>query len=237
VEKPGAGVLKSNTTGKMIGYARVSTEDQELRLQLDALKEAGCWNVWKEKRSASKGRMRPELEKALADLRPGDTLVVWKLDRLVRNAREMYALLDRIHAAGANFKSLQEGYDFTTPMGQFVLGLLGLLAQLEADMTSHRTSAGIKAIQERGIPYGATPKLSDAKAKELVKLRQVMVPVLVRGKLAMRRKWTIAKLAERFKISTASVANYMGRVAQSKRRRKPKNKDKHPADPKWRHRR
>jgi DNA invertase Pin-like site-specific DNA recombinase len=224
-------MLKSKT-GKMIGYARVSTEDQELRLQLDALKAAGCWNVWKEKASASKGRTREQLELALADLRPGDTLVVWKLDRLVRNAREMYALLDRIHAAGANFKSLQEGYDFTTPMGQFVLGLLGLLAQLEADMTSHRTAAGIKALKETGASYGAPAKLSEAKAKQLVKLRQVYVPVLVRGKLEMRRKWTIKKLAERFKISTASVVNYIGR-AKPKRKRA-KNKDKHPADPRYR---
>lgn len=220
-------------TGKLIGYARVSTEDQELRLQIDALKSAGCWNIWQEKRSASKGRMRPELEKALTDLRPGDTLVVWKLDRLVRNAREMYALLDRIHQAGANFKSLQEGYDFTTPMGQFVLGLLGLLAQLEADMTSHRTSAGIKALQESGGSYGATPKLTEAKAKELVKLRQVLVPALVRGKLEMRKKWTIKRLAEKFKISTASVTNYLKR-AKVKPKRKRKNKDKHPADPRWR---
>jgi DNA invertase Pin-like site-specific DNA recombinase len=218
--------------GKLIGYARVSTEEQELRLQIDALKAVGCHNIWQEKRSASKGKKRPQLELALIDLRPGDTLVVWKLDRLVRNARELYVLLDRIHAAGANFKSLQEGYDFTTPMGQFVLGLLGLLAQLEADMTSHRTAAGIKALQESGEAYGAPPKLSDVKAKQLVKLRQEYIPVLVRGKLVMRRKWTIKRLAERFKISTATVQNYIGR-AMTRRRRK-KNKDKHPADPKYR---
>lgn len=220
------------TEGKLIGYARVSTEEQELRLQLDALKAVGCHNIWQEKRSASKGKYRPELEKALIDLRPGDTLVVWKLDRLVRNAREMYKLLDRIHSAGANFKSLQEGYDFTTPMGQFVLGLLGLLAQLEADMTAHRTAAGIKALQETGAAYGAKPKLTEAKAKQLVKMRQEMVPWIVRRKLVMRRKWTIKQLAERFKISTASVLNYVNRATVKRKRRK-KNKDKHPADPRW----
>jgi DNA invertase Pin-like site-specific DNA recombinase len=195
-------VEKTPTRGKLIGYARVSTEDQELRLQLDALEKAGCWNVYKEHRSATRGK-RPQLELALMDLRAGDTLVVWRLDRLVRNARDMYKLLDRITAAGANFKSLQEGYDFTTPMGQFVLGLLGLLAQLEAQWTAQRTAAGIKALQERGYAYGAKPKLSDARAKALV---------------AMRKSGeTVAETARRFKVSPGTVQNYMKRAKARKR--------------------
>ncbi len=172
-------------------------------MQLDALEKAGCWNVWKEKRSATKGK-RPELEKAIADLRPGDTLVVWKLDRLARNARELYARLDAISAAGAQFKSLQENFDFTTAMGQFVLGILGLVAQLEAQMTSHRTSAGIAALQAAGGSYGAKPKLSEKRAKALVKMRKSGA--------------TIAATAKRFKVSTASVNNYMKR-AKARRRR------------------
>jgi DNA invertase Pin-like site-specific DNA recombinase len=196
--------MDANPTGKMIGYARVSTEDQELRVQLDALEKAGCWNVYQEKRSASKGKRRPQLELALMDLRPGDTLVVWRLDRLVRNARDMYTLLDRVTAAGANFKSLQEGYDFTTPMGQFVLGLLGLLAQLEAQWTSQRTSAGIKAIQDRGLQYGAKPMLSDAKAKALVNMRKSGA--------------TAAAVAAKFKVSAGTVNNYVKR-AKARRRR------------------
>src|SRR5262245_9430781 len=124
VDRVGDGVQKKST-GKLIGYARVSTEDQELRLQRDALHAAGCWNIWEEKRSATRGK-RPQLELAIADLRQGDTLIVWKIDRLARNARELYKRLDEIYAAGANFKSLQESFDFTTPMGKFVLGILGL---------------------------------------------------------------------------------------------------------------
>jgi DNA invertase Pin-like site-specific DNA recombinase len=196
--------MDAKPTGKMIGYARVSTEDQELRVQLDALEKAGCWNVYQEKRSASKGKKRPQLELALMDLRPGDTLVVWRLDRLVRNARDMYTLLDRVTAAGANFKSLQEGYDFTTPMGQFVLGLLGLLAQLEAQWTSQRTSAGIKAIQDRGLRYGAQPKLSDIKAKALLKMRKAGA--------------SRAAVARKFRVSPGTVRNYELRA----KRRKPK---------------
>jgi DNA invertase Pin-like site-specific DNA recombinase len=197
--------MDAKPTGKMIGYARVSTEDQELRVQLDALEKAGCWNVYQEKRSASKGKRRPQLELALMDLRPGDTLVVWRLDRLVRNARDMYTLLDRVTAAGANFKSLQEGYDFTTPMGQFVLGLLGLLAQLEAQWTSQRTSAGIRAIQERGLRYGAQPKLSKARAEQLVRMRKAGA--------------SRAETARKFEVSTGTVRNYELRATKRKRRK------------------
>jgi DNA invertase Pin-like site-specific DNA recombinase len=190
--------------GKLIGYARVSTEDQELRLQRDALTKAGCWNIYEEKRSATRGK-RPQLELALIDLRAGDTLVVWKLDRLVRNARGLYELLDRINAVGANFKSLQEQFDFTTPMGQFVLGILGLVAQLEAQMTSQRTAAGIKAIQDRGMRYGAKPKLSDARAKALVQMRKGGA--------------TIAETAKKFRVSPGSVQNYVRRAKSRRRKR------------------
>ncbi len=199
--------MKKQETGKLIGYARVSTEDQDLRLQTDALEKAGCHNIWQEKRSATRGK-RPQLELALIDLRPGDTLVVWKLDRLVRNARQLYDLLERIHKAGANFKSLQEQFDFTTPWGKFILGILALVAELEAQMTAHRTSAGIKALQDRGFRYGREPLLSEKKAAELVALRK-----------ADPKRWTKVALAEKFKISAASVTNYVNR-ARLKRRAK-----------------
>jgi DNA invertase Pin-like site-specific DNA recombinase len=193
--------VDAKPTGKLIGYARVSTDDQELRLQLDALEKAGCWNVYQEKRSATRDK-RPQLELALIDLRPGDTLIVWRLDRLVRNMRELYALMDKIHQAGANFKSLTEQFDFTTPMGEFVLGILGLCAQLEARTTAQRTAAGMAAMRARGAVHGARPKLSDAKAARMVAERKA-------GK-------KIAQLATKYGVSTASVQNYVNRA---KRRR------------------
>ncbi len=188
----------------MIGYARVSPEDQELRLQVDALEKAGCWNIWREKRSATRGK-RPELEKALADLRPGDTLVVWRIDRLARNARELYNRLDQIYAAGAQFKSLTEQFDFTTSMGKFVLGILGLVAELEAQMTAARTSAGMQALKARGYKLGAHPKLTDKKAARMIAERKA-------GK-------TIAKLAEKYGVSTASVTNYVNRARRRRYRK------------------
>jgi len=120
-----------------------------------------------------------------------------------------YALLAGlgICMAGANFKSLQEQFDFTTPMGQFVLGILGLVAQLEAQMTAHRTSAGIAALKAAGGSYGAKPKLSEKRAALLVSLRK-----------ADRKKWTKAKLAVRFSISPASVTNYLNRAKRRKKR-------------------
>lgn len=197
--------MDTKPTGKLIGYARVSTDDQELRLQTDALTKAGCWNIWEEKRSATRGK-RKALELAIADLRPGDTLIVWRLDRLVRNMRELYALMDRIHQAGANFKSLTEQFDFTTPMGEFVLGILGLCAQLEARTTAQRTAAGMAAMRERGATHGAPPKLSEAKAARMIAERKA-------GK-------KIAALAAKYGVSTATVNNYVNRARRKRRARK-----------------
>jgi DNA invertase Pin-like site-specific DNA recombinase len=193
--------VQKKTTGKLIGYARVSTEDQDLKMQIDALEKAGCWNIYTEKRSATRGP-RPKFELALIDLRPGDTLVAWKYDRLFRTPRDLYKLLDRLEEIGADAKSLTEDLDITTPVGELMLGLTALLAQFEVRSTSQRTAAGIKAIQERGLRYGAKPKLSDAKAARMIAERKA-------GK-------TVAALAGKYGVSTASVTNYVNRA---KRRR------------------
>lgn len=204
METVGAGVQKQ-TTGKVIGYARVSTDDQNLRSQIDALEREGCWNIYKEHASASKGRRRPELELALLDLRPGDILVVYKLDRLSRNLRELFLILDRVHEAGAGFKSLTEQIDWSTATGRLLLGVFGAVAQFVAEQTAERTKAGIASLQARGFAYGPKPKLSPKQAASLVKLR--------------KRGATVSALAGRFKISTASVNNYLKRA---KVRRRPK---------------
>lgn len=196
--------MQKPTTGKLIGYARVSTKDQTTRMQVDELKKAGCWNIYEEFASASKGRKRPELELALMDLRPGDTLIVWKLDRLTRSLRELFLILDRIHHAGAGFKSLTEQIDLATPTGRLLLGVFGAFAQFAAELTAERTARGIKALQDRGFMYGAKPKLSEAKAAQLVKLRKTGM--------------TKAVLARKFRISPASVTNYINR-AKARRKR------------------
>lgn len=194
--------MQKPTTGKLIGYARVSTRDQELRLQLDALREAGCWNIYEEHASASRRTRRPQLELALIDLRPGDTLVVWRLDRLARNMRELYRILDQIHEAGAGFKSLKENIDLATPLGRLLLGVFGALAQFEAELTAERTAAGIRALKARGFLYGPKPKLSTIKAKALVEMRKSGA--------------SIAETARKFRVSTSSVRNYVMRAKRRK---------------------
>ena len=146
----------------LVGYARVSTVEQNLDLQLDALRRAGVKddNLHIEKLSAA-SKHRPALEDAIRDLRPGDVLVVWRLDRLARSMKELYERLDQIKAEGAGFRSLTENFDFTTATGQLILGFLGLMAQFERQLTIERTRAGMKARQERGQVMGRTPKMTD----------------------------------------------------------------------------
>lgn len=201
--------MQKQQTGKLIGYARVSTQDQNLRMQLDELERAGCWNIWQEHASASRGRKRPQLELALDDLRPGDTLVVWKLDRLTRNLRELFLILDRIHEAGAGFKSLTEQIDLSTATGRLLLGMFGAFAQFAAELTAERTARGIKALQERGYMYGAQPVLSDRQAARLVRLRKTD-----------KVKWSYPRLAEEFNVSTATARNYVMRARRKKRLRR-----------------
>lgn len=194
---------KKATTGKLIGYARVSTEDQDLRMQVTALEKAGCWNIYKEHRSATRGP-RPEFDLAMIDLRPGDTLLVWKFDRLVRNARDAYKLLDRVEEIGAEIRSLTEPHLSTkTPIDRFCFGLTALLAQLEVDTTAERTTAGIKALREQGFLYGPQPMLSESKAKALIKYRKTA---------------TAAATAKRFGVSASTVNNYVRRAVKTRRK-------------------
>lgn len=156
---------------RMVGYARVSTADQRLDLQTDALKAAGVMdeNLWVEKLSAT-SKNRPALELAIKDLRPLDTLVVWRLDRLARNMRELYFRLDQIKEAGASFKSLTEHFDFSSATGQLVLGFLGLMAQFERQLTIERTKAGMQALKERGHTIGRAIEFTPAKQLRAVKM-------------------------------------------------------------------
>lgn len=145
----------------MVGYARVSTEDQSLDLQLDALRRAGVMdeNLHFEKVSAA-SRKRDALDLAMKDLRPGDTLVVWRLDRLARSMRDLYKRLDEINEAGAAFRSLQENFDFSTATGKFMLAILGAVAELERQLIAQRTAAGMAAAVERGAKVGAKRKMT-----------------------------------------------------------------------------
>lgn len=163
---------------RMVGYARVSTVEQRLDLQTDALKAAGVLNenLWVEKLSATKAK-RPQLDMAIKDLRPQDTLVVWRLDRLARNMQELYTRIDQIKEAGASFKSLTENFDFNTATGQLILGMLALMAQFERQLTVERTKAGMQALRERGHTLGRTVVFNRRKQARALALVRAGKPV------------------------------------------------------------
>ncbi|MDP3887129.1 recombinase family protein [Hydrogenophaga sp.] len=158
----------------LVGYARVSTEDQETRLQLDALRAAGVTCIYQEKTSAV--GHRPQLRLALSELLPGDVLVVWKLDRLARSLSDLLALLDVLAERGAAFKSLTEPVDTSTAMGTFVVQILGAVAQLERSLIIQRTTAGIHAAIARGQRWGRPPILSEMEQIEVAKLALAGIP-------------------------------------------------------------
>lgn len=144
-----------------IGYARVSTSDQHLDLQLEALKKIDCKRVFQEK-AAGAHRYRPELERLLDQLRPGDTVVVWKLDRLARSTRDLLELAETIRAVGATFRSLSEPWaDTTSHAGKMIMTVFAGLAEFERYLIRERTSAGRSAAQLRGVRFGRPSKLNE----------------------------------------------------------------------------
>src|SRR5215210_2296512 len=149
-----------------IGYARISTGEQTLDLQLDALKAAGCGTVYQETASGAKAD-RPVLDDVLSYLRPGDTLVVWRLDRLGRSLQHLIEVVAALAERGIGFKSLTEQIDTTTPGGKLIFHVFGALAEFERDLIRERTHAGLAAARARGR-LGGRPKALDPKKMELL---------------------------------------------------------------------
>lgn len=143
----------------LVGYARVSTQDQNPSLQTDALQAAGCERVFTEKASGAQ-RDRPELTAAISYMRPGDTLVVWKLDRLARSMKQLIETVEGLEDRGIGFRSLTEAIDTTTPGGKLVFHIFGSLAEFERAIIKERTRAGLDAAKARGRIGGRPAKLS-----------------------------------------------------------------------------
>lgn len=155
-EKPSLG------RNRKVGYARVSTFEQVLDLQLDALFKVGVHedNLWKEFVSGVDAR-RPQLDLALADARKGDVFYVWKLDRFGRNAREVMQRVEELEKRGVGFRSITEQFDTTSAMGKVIFGMHALFAQLERDVIRERTLAGMAAARARGRIPGQPAKVTD----------------------------------------------------------------------------
>jgi DNA invertase Pin-like site-specific DNA recombinase len=152
-----------------IGYCRVSTDDQNPDLQLTALKRAGCRTIFTDRATGATVK-RPELVKCLKALNAGDTLIVWKLDRLGRSLRDLIGLLDDLKARGVAFRSLTEAIDTATPTGRAMWQMIGILAELERSLIQERTKAGRAAAMARGVKMGRKPKLSPQQVAHARKL-------------------------------------------------------------------
>src|SRR6266702_6107061 len=167
----------------LIGYARVSKNEQNLDLQLDALKAAGCEKIFHDKITSLKEE-RKGLDEALAFLRPGDALVVWKLDRLGRTLRHLIDLIATFNQKGIGFKSLKETIDTTTSTGKLVFHIFGALAEFERDIIHERTNAGLEAARARGRNGGRPKSLPPQKialAQKLYKQHSSTVKEICRG--------------------------------------------------------
>lgn len=175
----------------IIGYARVSTDDQNLDSQKDALSAAGAEKVFADRISGSK-RARPELDKMLEQLRDGDVVTVTKYDRLARSLKDLLEIVEAIRERGAGFRSLAEDIDTTTPAGRLVFHVFASIAQFERERISERTREGLASARKRGRIGGRPPALSAAQKDEVRRMRD-------------EEQRAISEIARLFKVSERTV--------------------------------
>ncbi|MFT5685109.1 MAG: DNA invertase Pin-like site-specific DNA recombinase [Myxococcota bacterium] len=192
------------------GYARVSTVDQDPTLQVSALESAGCVGVVTEHASGGK-RDRPELLALLERLKAGDSVVVWKLDRLSRSLVDLLWILERIKKAGAGFRSVTEAIDTTTPAGRMMMQMLGAFAEFERSMIRERTLAGLEAARARGSHLGRRAKLTPAQKRHACELleqgrsQRAVAGLLGVGKSTISRVWRAHISGQGFRDTAARV--------------------------------
>ena len=183
---------KSHNTGKKIGYVRVSDTDQSENLQIDALKQAGCDVIYGDHGVSGNIKKRKGLDELLASLNEGDTLVVWKLDRLGRSTIHLLQLLEDLRKRGIDFQAITQGIDTTTSVGRMLYGQLAVFAEFEREQIRERTKAGMAAAKARGVHIGRPRKLT------------VMQVETARRSIHSRAD-TITNIANRYQVSTATV--------------------------------
>ncbi len=174
-----------------IGYARVSTEGQNLALQIDALRASGCTKIYREKRTGSLHR-RPVLDRALEGLRAGDVLMVWKLDRLGRSFRHLLQIIGELESRGIGFHSVSDNIDTTSPGGKLLFHIIGAIAEFERTLISERTKAGMLTARRNGSRLGRPRALSDSQmrsARRVLRLKQ----------------GTVAELATQFNVGETTI--------------------------------
>ena len=187
----------------LLGYARVSTDDQTTALQADALAKAGCSRIYTDKASGKSTAARPQLEECLADLREGDTLVVWRLDRLGRSVTDLVRIVGELEHKGVSFRSLTENIDTSTASGKLMFHMLASIAEFERNLIQERTHAGLAAARARGRVGGRKPKL-DAKQIRHIKT------------LLSDPNTSVAELAKDYGVSRTTIYKHCGVVPPNK---------------------
>lgn len=183
----------------LIGYARVSTAEQDLALQLDALHAAGCTRIFEDRISGAKVE-RPGLSAALEYLREGDTLVIWKFDRLGRSVRHLIDTVGDLERRGIGLRSLTEAVDTATPGGRLLFHIFGALAQFERDLIVERTSAGLRAAEARGRKGGRRPVITPDK--------------LERARMHIAAGLTVREAAARMKVGKTALYKALGQAEE-----------------------
>lgn len=181
-----------------IGYARISTRDQSLQLQVDALKAAGCEKIYQEVASGAK-TARPILDDLMKNIREGDTLIIWKLDRLGRNLVHLRQIVEELKNMGASFISLNENLDTTNAQGMLFFNFFGMIAEFERGMTVERVNAGLKAARARGRLGGRKKGLSE-NAQRAARMAEVLYKS---GEI------TVKMIAKQLKIAPKTVYVYL----------------------------
>ncbi|OZC34537.1 MULTISPECIES: recombinase family protein [Marinobacter] len=184
----------------IIGYARVSTQDQNPELQVDALEKAGAEQVFQEKFTGTL-RERPELSQCLRTLRKGDILIVWKLDRLARSLKDLVEIVQDLQDRGIGFKSLTESIDTTSSGGRLVFHIFGALAEFERDLIRERTMAGLEAARARGRKGGRKPALSKTDTQKA-------------AAMLLDPKITKTEVAQHFGVSRTTLNASLRRIEQ-----------------------
>lgn len=180
---------------KLIGYARVSTDDQNLDLQRDALQKSGCQVIYEETASG-KNATRIELAQCRKALRPGDTLVVWRLDRLGRSLPDLVSIIGELEADGVGFQSITEKIETGSAAGKLVFHVFAALAEFERNLIRERTQAGLTAARARGRVGGRKHALNDKQIREV-------------KQLAKNPEIEIKEIAKRYKVSRATIYKYL----------------------------
>ncbi|MDH6238404.1 recombinase family protein [Cryobacterium sp. CG_9.6] len=194
--------------GHLLGYARVSTTDQDASLQVDALNAAGCYRVFVDTISGSIDQ-RPELGKLLDQLRPGDTLVVWRLDRLGRSIRHLIDQLSLLSERKIGFRTLQETIDTTSSGGRLVFHVFAALAEFERDLIRERTNAGLQAARARGRTGGRPPLLTDDQVTTAQRMYQ-------------QKDMTVAQIGDVLGVSRTTIYRTLHRQPVKPQGRRPR---------------